>query len=110
VIGVLFRWPHRDINFSFKLLRREVLEAVELRAEGSLIDAELVVKARNLGFVIQQIGLDYFPRTRGISTLSSPTVIFKILGELIDLYSDMRHPKRRAPELPAGTATAHRAP
>ena len=39
LIGVLFGWPHRDINFSFKLLRREVLEAVELRAEGSLIDA-----------------------------------------------------------------------
>ena len=125
VIGLLFRWPHRDINFSFKLLRREVLEAVELRAEGSLIDAELVVKAKNLGFVIQQIGLDYFPRSRGISTLSSPRVIFKILGELVDLFSDMRHPKRRVPqvpaaespsgsapaaELPAGTASAHRAP
>ena len=29
-------------------------------------------------FVIQQLGLDYFPRTRGRSTLSSPGVIFKI--------------------------------
>ena len=63
LIGLLFGWPHRDINFSFKLMRREVLEAVELRAEGSLIDAELIVKAKNLGFVIQQLGLDYFPRT-----------------------------------------------
>ena len=95
LIGVLFGWPHRDINFSFKLLRREVLEAVELRAEGSLIDAELIVKAKNLGFVIQQIGLDYFPRTRGQSTLSSPTVILKIFGELVRLYPDMRRPRRR---------------
>ena len=95
LIGVLFGWPHRDINFSFKLLRREVLEAVELRSEGSLIDAELIVKAKNLGFVIQQLGLDYFPRTRGNSTLSSPRVIFKILRELITLYPDMRHPRRR---------------
>lgn len=103
VIGVLFRWPHRDINFSFKLLRREVLEAIELRSEGSLIDAELIVKAKNLGFVIQQIGLDYFPRSRGISTLSSPTVILKILRELVGLYSDMRHPRRRV----AAPATAN---
>ena len=92
---MLFGWPHRDINFSFKLLRREVLEAVELRSEGSLIDAELIVKAKNLGFVIQQLGLDYFPRTRGNSTLSSPRVILKILRELITLYPDMRHPRRR---------------
>ncbi len=95
LIGLLFGWPHRDVNFSFKLMRREVLEAVELRSEGSLIDAELIVKARNLGFVIQQLGLDYFPRSRGESTLSSPAVIFKIFRELIKLYPEMKHPRRR---------------
>jgi glycosyltransferase involved in cell wall biosynthesis len=95
LIGVLFGWPHRDINFSFKLMRREVLQAVELRSEGSLIDAELIVKAKNLGFVIQQLGLDYFPRSRGLSTLSSPGVIVKILRELIRLFPEMRHPRRR---------------
>jgi glycosyltransferase involved in cell wall biosynthesis len=103
LIGLLFGWPHRDINFSFKLLRREVLEAIELRSEGSLIDAELIVKAKNLGFVIQQLGLDYFPRSRGVSTLSSPAVIGKILRELVELYPEMRHPRRRPapqPEYP----------
>lgn len=95
LIGILFGWPHRDINFSFKLMRREVLEAIELKSEGSLIDAELIVKAKNLGFVIQQLGLDYFPRTRGRSTLSSPTVILKIFRELFTLYPEMRHPRRR---------------
>ena len=95
LIGILFGWPHRDINFSFKLMRREVLEAIELKSEGSLIDAELIVKAKNLGFVIQQLGLDYFPRTRGNSTLSSPTVILKIFRELFALYPEMRHPRRK---------------
>jgi glycosyltransferase involved in cell wall biosynthesis len=95
LIGLLFGWPHRDINFSFKLMRREVLEAIELKSEGSLIDAELLVKAKNLGFVVQQMGLDYFPRSRGISTLSSPGVILKILRELVTLYPEMRHPRRR---------------
>ncbi|MCZ7652343.1 MAG: glycosyltransferase family 2 protein [Thermoanaerobaculia bacterium] len=97
LIGLLFGWPHRDINFSFKLLRREVLEAIELRAEGSLIDAELIVKAKKLGFVVQQLGIDYFPRVRGASTLSSPAVILKILRELVVLYPDLRRPRRRAP-------------
>jgi glycosyltransferase involved in cell wall biosynthesis len=95
LIGLLFGWPHRDINFSFKLIRREVLEAIELKSEGSLIDAELIVKAKNLGFSIQQFGLDYFPRTHGSSTLSSPAVILKIFRELIALYPEMRHPRRR---------------
>lgn len=97
LIGLLFGWPHRDVNFSFKLLRRGVLEAIELHSEGSLIDAELIVKAKNLGFTIQQIGLDYFPRSRGESTLSSPKVILKIFRELARLYPEMRRPVRRSP-------------
>src|SRR5881275_1268571 len=96
LIGVLFGWPHRDINFSFKLLKREVLQAIDLKAEGSLIDAELIVKAKNHGFAIQQIGLDYFPRIRGTSHLSSPSVIFKIFFELVKLYPEMR---RRVPRV-----------
>ncbi|HXT19857.1 MAG TPA: glycosyltransferase family 2 protein [Thermoanaerobaculia bacterium] len=106
LIGLLFGWPHRDVNFSFKLVRREVLEAIELRAEGSLIDAELIVKARNLGFVIQQLGLDYFPRTRGRSTLSSPSVILKIFAELWKLFPEMRRPRRRQPAAEAAVTGA----
>jgi glycosyltransferase involved in cell wall biosynthesis len=106
LIGLLFRWPHRDINFSFKLIRREVLEAMELKSEGSLIDAELIVKAKNLGFSIQQLGLDYFPRSRGRSTLSSPGVILKIFRELVTLFPEMRNPKRRDRPAPVESPSA----
>ena len=109
IIGALFGWPHRDINFAFKLMRREILEAVELRSEGSLISAELITKAKNLGFTVQQIGLDYFPRTRGRSTLSSLGVIGKIVRELVVLYPEMRHPRRRTPR-PAPRPAEDRAP
>lgn len=90
LIRMIFRTNVRDINFSFKLMKREVLEAVQLQSEGSLIDAELVVKAKNRGFAIQQIGLDYFPRVYGTSSLSSPDIIFKIFRELIRLFPEMR--------------------
>ena len=97
LIGLLFGWPHRDINFSFKLMKRHVLEAIELKSEGSLIDAELVVKAKNHGFSIQQIGIDYFPRSRGVSHLGSFNVVLKILRELVTLFPEMRRrPKRQA--------------
>ena len=90
LIRALFRIYIRDINFSFKLMRREVLQTIQLRSEGSLIDAELIVKARNHGFFIQQIGLDYFPRVLGTSHLSGLDVIAKIFRELITLYPEMR--------------------
>jgi len=34
--------------------------------------------------------VDYFPRTRGVSTLSSPSVIIKILREARSLRREIR--------------------
>lgn len=99
LIRLLFRISIRDVNFSFKLMRREVLRTIDLRSEGSLIDAEILVKARNRGFIIQQIGLDYFPRVYGTSHLSSLGVITKILREMASLYTDMRRRQPRSEQV-----------
>jgi glycosyltransferase involved in cell wall biosynthesis len=106
MIRTLFSLKVRDVNFSFKLMKREVLSAIELQSEGSLIDAELLVKAKNRGFSIQQIGLDYFPRSVGTSNLSSPAVIAKIFRELFKLSGDMR---RRRPSVAPATPPARAA-
>jgi glycosyltransferase involved in cell wall biosynthesis len=92
LIRNLFDIQIKDVNFSFKVMHRRVLEAMELKSQGSFVDAELVVKAIRLGFRVFQMGVDYFPRTRGISTLASPSVIVKIVKELVGLYKETRHP------------------
>ncbi len=92
LIRELFAVNMKDINFSFKVVHRRVLESIDLKSEGSFIDAELVVKAIRKGFKVFQIGVDYFPRTRGISTLASPQVILKMIRELASLYGDTRNP------------------
>jgi glycosyltransferase involved in cell wall biosynthesis len=90
LIGAVFRTRIRDVNFAFKLMRRSVLDQVQLVSEGSFIDAELVARAKGQGFHIIQIGVDYFPRSRGISTLSSWSVIRTMLGEMRDLRRELR--------------------
>jgi hypothetical protein len=80
----------RDINFAFKLCRGAIFEKIELKSEGSFIDAELVIRAQKLGMSVIQFGVDYFPRTRGVSTLSSPSVIRKILREMFTLRKELR--------------------
>lgn len=93
LIRSLFDIHVKDVNFSFKVVHRRVLEAVELKAGGSFIDAELVAKSIRMGFRVFQMGVDYFPRTRGISTLASPQVIVKMVRELATLFPDVRWPK-----------------
>jgi glycosyltransferase involved in cell wall biosynthesis len=80
----------RDVNFACKLLRRRVLDHIELHSEGSFIDVELLARAQRLGFQIVQFGVDYFPRTRGISTLSSNSVILQIVREMLSLNRALR--------------------
>lgn len=90
MVRVLFGVRMRDINFAFKLCRTKIFQHVELKSEGSFIDAELVVKAQKHGYTVIQFGVDYFPRTRGVSTLSSPSVIIKILREARSLRREIR--------------------
>ena len=90
LVRVLFGIRMRDINFAFKICRSHIFDNISLKSEGSFIDAELVVRAKKLGYTVVQFGTDYFPRTRGVSTLSSPSVIIKILREAISLRKEIR--------------------
>src|SRR5439155_718696 len=83
LIRVLFGLRVRDVNFAFKLFRREVLRQVHLESEGSFIDAELLLETRRAGFRIAEMGLNYYPRVAGTSTLASAAVVRKLLREMI---------------------------
>jgi glycosyltransferase involved in cell wall biosynthesis len=90
LVRALFGLRIRDVNFACKLVRRDVLDHVKLESEGSFIDVELLVRAQRLGYEIVQFGVDYFPRTRGVSTLSSGSVIARLLRELWWLRNELR--------------------
>ena len=90
--------PRRQLRV--QAVRRRVLDHLELRSEGSFIDVELLAKGQRMGFHIIQFGVDYFPRARGISTLSSPAVIVGILREFASLYRDRRGATRPVADRP----------
>ncbi len=98
LVQTMFGLRLRDMNFAFKLVRRSIFEHIELRSEGSFIDVELLARAQRLGYSIVQFGVDYFPRTRGISTLSSNAVIVKILREMRELRAELQSLQPLSPE------------
>ena len=69
-----------------------VLEIIRVDLESG----DIVQDPIQLGFPdeIMQMGVDYFPRTRGESTLSSPGVIFTILREMWSLRSELEDIER----------------
>lgn len=101
LVQLLLNLRLRDMNFAFKLLRRDVLDHLDLKSEGSFIDVELLARAQKLGFHIVQFGVDYFPRSRGVSTLSSNSVIIKIVREALALRAELVSIEPLPPELVA---------
>lgn len=90
LVAALFGVYLRDVNFAFKLCRRRVVDKLELASEGSFIDAELLIRAQREGFKTIQFGVDYFPRSFGVSTLSSAPVIAKIVAEMLALRTELK--------------------
>lgn len=73
----------RDVNFACKVIPRRFARQIQLKSEGSFIDAELLLEATRYGLSIQEFPMTYYPRTIGQSTLSSPKVILGIVKEMM---------------------------
>jgi glycosyltransferase involved in cell wall biosynthesis len=99
LIKLLFGLRVKDVNFSFKLVRRKIFEQVHLKGDSSFIDSELLIRCQYCGFRILQMGVDYFPRSRGISTLSSLETIRKMVAEMFRLYPELMALRRRTRDM-----------
>jgi glycosyltransferase involved in cell wall biosynthesis len=82
LVRLLFGLRVKDVNFSYKLVKREVLGRFTLTSDGSFIDAELLARLKASRAAIKEIGVHYRARRAGRSTLARPRVIAKILWEM----------------------------
>ena len=59
----------RDLNCSFKLFRREVLESITMESDNFFVDTELVARLHRAGWRYTQKGVLHYPRTGGRTTV-----------------------------------------
>jgi glycosyltransferase involved in cell wall biosynthesis len=84
IIRMLFGLSLKDVNFACKILPRPFLQQADLNANGSFIDVEMLLEARRMQLNIREFPMIYYPRERGLSTLSRPRVVLFILKEMFD--------------------------
>ena len=100
LVNALFGLGVKDVNFSYKLFTKESLRKLPLTSEGSFIDAEMLARAKLAGLRVTRLGVHYFPRRAGRSTLASPAVIAKILAEMNRFWWRVWRTRSRRPEEP----------
>ena len=86
----LLRLDVKDANFSFKLLRRSLADALDLGAETGFIDAELLAQARAAGAKRLELAVPFQARPSGRSHFDSPVVAWKTGAELIRYWHAAR--------------------
>ena len=74
--------PTHDIANAFKMYRKEVLDSIDIKAQGFEISMEIPLKAYYKGFKITEVPTVWRERTKGKSNFK----IFKLLPDYLKLY------------------------
>jgi glycosyltransferase involved in cell wall biosynthesis len=82
LIRRLLELPVRDVDCAFKLVRRELLQSLELRSTGAMISPELVARSLARGARLVEVDVAHRPRAAGAQTGANPRVILRALSEL----------------------------
>jgi hypothetical protein len=82
----------RDVDAAFKLIRRDVLDGLDLFSTGATIDTELLAKSRRRGARLVELPVVHRPRLAGEASGADVRVIVRAFRELLELRRDMRQP------------------
>jgi len=94
IVSILFRVRVRDVDCSFKLFHREVLEKIVIECDDFFVDAELVAKARRWNFRLLEKGVRHYPRMAGETTVRA-SHITETLKQIALMWRRIYFPSRR---------------
>lgn len=78
MLRLIFGLKIRDVNFSFKIFRRECIQGLNLISNGWFIDAEIILELRRKGILPVEMPVEYVDRTVGKSTVRLSTPLHMI--------------------------------
>lgn len=79
-----------DIDCGFKLFKREMLDGMELRANGAMISTELMARVQRCGAKVAEIDVRHLPRLAGEQSGANLKVVTKAFKELFALYRELK--------------------
>jgi glycosyltransferase involved in cell wall biosynthesis len=87
-LRVFFGLPIRDVNCGFKLYRREIFDHIRLVSTRGLIDAEVLLKARQAGYRIVQVGVTHYRRREGGSRYRVREIV-RTMTQMVGLWREL---------------------
>ena len=95
LVRTIFGKTAKDIDCAFRLIKREVIDNINLRCYGGTFTAELLIKAKRDGYKIKDVPVKHMPRTKGNSVFESkipfpnPRTMYLQVAELKKVWEDI---------------------
>jgi len=86
---LLFRIRIRDIDCDFRLIRRPLLENIQLSSTSGAVCVELVRKVELSGCGVEEVGVHHFARLHGRSQFFRIKSLFRTFSQLCSLYQGL---------------------
>jgi glycosyltransferase involved in cell wall biosynthesis len=93
VLQVLFDLPYRDVDCAFKLVPKSLIDRIDIYSVDAFIDAEILIKAQQLGYSITEVGVNHYLREAGTSGVKTK-VILRTIREMVHFYLHVRSEDR----------------
>jgi len=91
LVSTLFDLHVRDVDCAFKLYDTSLVRAVDVTAEGAMVNTEMLVKLTRMGVPFVEVPVRHYPRVHGQASGANLRVIVHAFGELFRLHSKLRN-------------------
>ncbi|WP_258188293.1 glycosyltransferase family 2 protein [Candidatus Hakubella thermalkaliphila] len=86
ITRLMFRFPIRDIDCDFRLMRKSIFDQVELESNSGVICVEMITKIHRAGFRFAEVGVHHYFRTSGKSQFFTFRRVFRVGIDLLKLW------------------------
>lgn len=100
LVRVLFLVKVRDVDCSFKLFTRAVVDKLTIECNDFFVDTEMVARTRKLGFRIIEKGVRHYPRTAGRTSVRA-SHIPRTLWTVAKMWFRIQFPRKATQSVPA---------
>jgi glycosyltransferase involved in cell wall biosynthesis len=95
LVRLLLGLKVRDIDCAFKLFYRKVFEGIELESSGAMVSTEMLVKIKDKGYKLQEVGVLHSPGVAGKQTGANLRVILRAFRELFRFYGKVKEARTK---------------
>jgi glycosyltransferase involved in cell wall biosynthesis len=93
LLRLIFDIHYWDIDCAFKIFKSDLFKKIEIKSIDAFIDAEIMLKAKLLGYTTTELGVEHLPRLDGISTGARPSVILRTIKEVFEYKKEYNKQK-----------------